>query len=217
MSIENIRKANPDLKIYTTADAEFCEYGRVICTIDTKEIIEKAEKLERPDSGSVYVASNADFETLRIAKEITDLCYGTLDTQMGYCYGHSSFLNALEWHTSSEVNVAVTDLILLLAKRSDLQDNKLDSSCAKAFYIRKGEIIEIYATSLHFCPCEVEKSGFGCVVALPRDTNLPLDCESPDPYLFRKNKWIIAHNKNKALIDRGVVPGISGENTQIKY
>ncbi len=217
MSLDNIRRSNPDLKIYTTADPEFAEYGRVVYGIDTKEIVDKAEKITNPDSGSVYVASNSDFETLGIAKKITDLCFGTLDTQIGYCYGHSSFLNAFEWHTSSEVNVAVTDLILLLAKRSELRDMKLDSSCAKAFYVKKGEIIEVYATSLHFCPCETEKEGFGCVVALPRDTNLPLDSESPDPYLFRKNKWIIAHNENKALIDRGVVPGISGENTQIKY
>ncbi len=217
MSIENIRKANPELKIYTTSDLEFAEYGRRITNIDTEEIIKVAQKTEFPESGSVYIPSSADFEALGIAREITDLCFGTLDTQIGYCYGHSNFLNAFEWHTSSEVNVAVTDLILLLAKRSDLSDMKLDSSCAKAFYVKKGEIIEVYATSLHFCPCEAEKSGFGCVVALPRDTNVPLDGDSPDPYLFRKNKWIIAHNENKALIDRGVVPGISGENTEIKY
>ncbi len=217
MSIKSIKDFNSNINIYTTADAEFSEYGRIISGIDTKKIIEVAEKLENPDTGSLYVASHADFEALEIAKDITDLCFGTLDTQIGYCYGHSNFLNAFEWHTSSEINVAVTDLILFLAKRSELKDHRLDSSCAKAFYVRKGEMLEIYATSLHFCPCEVEAGGFGCVVALPKGTNLPLDNESPDPYLFRKNKWIIAHHDNIALRDRGVVPGISGENFEIKY
>ncbi len=217
MSIENIRALNSKLKIYTTSDKEFAEYGVVIQNINTDEIVKTAEKIEFPKSGSMYVPSLDAFEALNIAKEITDLCFGTLDTQIGYCYGKSNYLNALEWHTSSEINVAVTDLILLLAKRSELKDNKLDSSCVKAFYIKKGEMIEVFATSLHFCPCQVEEDGFGCVVALPKGTNVPLDGTSPDPYLFRKNKWIIAHNDNKVLIDKGVVAGISGENYEIKY
>ncbi len=217
MSIESIRKLNPNLTIYTTDDAEFSAYGRVITDIDTTEIVKTAEQIANLETGSLYVASLDAFEALPIAGAVTDRCFGTLDTQIGYCYGYSSYLNAFEWHTSSEINVAVTDLILILAKRSDLSDNKLDSSAAKVFYIRKGEIIEVYATSLHFCPCQVSADGFGCVVALPRGTNVPLDDESPDPYLFRKNKWIIAHNDNAALIGRGVVPGISGENIEIKY
>ncbi len=217
MSLENIKELNKSLKIYTTSDKEFAEYGIVIKNIDTSEIIKAAEKIEYPTEGSMYVPALDAFEALPIAKEITDLCFGTLDTQIGYCYGRSCFLNALEWHMSSEVNVAVTDLILLLARRSELQDNKLDSSSVKAFYIKKGEIVEVFATTLHFCPCQVETEGFGCVVALPRGTNVPLDGDSPDPYLFRKNKWIIAHNDNKTLIDKGVIPGIFGENYEIKH
>ena len=77
--------------------------------------------------------------------------------------------------------------------------------------------MEEYSTRLHFCPCETEKSGFGCVVGLPVETNTPLDISSPDPYLFRKNKWIMAHEENTGLINRGVVPGITGKNFEIKY
>ncbi|MBQ1263664.1 MAG: DUF4867 family protein, partial [Oscillospiraceae bacterium] len=72
-------------------------------------------------------------------------------------------------------------------------------------------------TSLHFCPCEVNENGFGCVVALSKGTNTDLEITPSDKKLFRKNKWIIAHEENTALINRGVVAGISGKNYKISY
>lgn len=217
MTAEKLRKLNPDLKIYTTADAEFAEFGVKITDIDTCDIIKSAEQIKMPEVSTIYEASNETFEKLNIKNEIVEKCYGGLDAQIGYCYGHSNYMNAFEWHTSSEINVAITDLVLILGNRAELQDNKIDSSKAKIFYIKKGEAIEVFATSLHFCPCEVEKTGFGCVVALPRGTNTPLEKKADNPLLFRKNKWIICHNENKELIERGVVPGISGTNIEIKY
>ncbi len=217
MTAEKLRKLNPKLNIYTTDSPEFAKYGEILKKIDVSEIINAAEKLNMPESVSVYEVSTAAFECLNIKNEIKSMIFGELDTQLGYCYGHSNYLNALEWHKSSEVNVAVTDLVLLLATKFDLKDNKLDSSDVKAFYIKKGEIIEIYATTLHFCPCEVEAGGFGCVVGLPKGTNIPLDEKTDAPYLFRKNKWLISHNENTALIEKGVMAGISGDNIKINY
>ena len=43
-------------------------------------------------------------------------------------------------------------------------------------------------------------------------TNVPLDGEPDDKLLFRKNKWLIAHEDNAELIAKGVVPGIYGPN-----
>jgi hypothetical protein len=63
----------------------------------------------------------------------------------------------------------------------------------------------------------VSDSGFGCVVALPTGTNTPLEGAVADKLLFRKNKWIVAHNENSALIQRGVAAGICGKNFEIKY
>ena len=216
MTIEKIRELNPHVKIYSTLDKEFSEFGVRLSGFDVSEIIKRGKAFEFPKEGSAYEASTPAFEELSIAKEITEKCFGELPAQIGYCYGHSSFLNAFEWHTSSEVNIAVTDLILILAKRSDLADGKIDSSKAKVFFLKQGEMVEVFATSLHFCPCQVEKSGFGCVVALPKGTNLPLTKEpAQDPLMFRKNKWIIAHVDNAPLIARGVVPGVTGENIEI--
>ena len=216
MNIEKLRELNPNIEIFDTSSKEFAVYGRKI-DLNADEIIKVAEGIKNPEIGSLYDASLAEFETLNIALEIGEEYFGEMDCQVGYCRGHSNKLNAFEWHTSSEVNIAATDLVLILAHVAQLENGKIDSSLAKVFYVKKGEAIEVYATSLHFCPCEVDEDGFKCVVALPKGTNIPLEREHKSPLLFRKNKWIISHAENKALIERGVAVGVYGENIEIKY
>ena len=215
MNIKELRALNPNTEIFDTDSKEFSVFGRKL-DLNTDEIVKVAEGIKNPEIGSLYDASLTEFEKLKIAEEIGEECFGEMGCQVGYCRGHSNRLNAFEWHTSSEINVAVTDLVLILARVDQIENRKIDSSLSKVFYIKKGEAIEVYATSLHFCPCEVEKSGFGCVVALPRGTNLPLERAHNDPFLFRKNKWIIAHEENASLIERGVTAGVYGENIEIK-
>ncbi len=215
--LEKLKKLNPTIEFFDVNDKEFKTFGRVLKNLNTNEIIEVAKKIENPESGSSYKATVEDFECLEIANKIENEIYGSLPTQIGYCWGHSSFLNATEWHTSSELNIAVTDLVLILCHVWDIENGKIDSSKFKAFYVPAGTAIEVYATSGHFCPCEVDKDGFGCVVGLPTGTNTDLTIKDHDPLLFRKNKWIISHVENEGLINRGVVAGISGENFEIKY
>ncbi len=216
MNIERLRELNPHIEIFSVDSSEFASYGRKL-NINTNKIIKVAEEITLPKNGSLYEASVDSFEALDIAKTVKEECFGELECQVGYCYGHSNRLIAFEWHTSSEINIAVTDLILILAHTYEIIDGKIDSTSAKAFYVKKGEAIEVYATSLHFCPIEVTKDGFGCVVALPKGTNVPLDNVHEDKLLFRKNKWIIAHIDNIPLIDRGVIPGVHGDNIEIRY
>ena len=140
-----------------------------------------------------------------------------MDSQLGYCWGHSNFLNATEWHKGSEINIAITPLVLILGHVWDIVDGKIDSSDFTAFYLPAGTVVEVYETTLHFCPCEVEQSGFGCVVGLPEGTNTNLETKVENKMLFRKNKWLICHVDNKALIEKGVVAGITGTNYEIKY
>ena len=215
--LERLKALNPSLPLFSVDSPEFAEYGRVLSGFDATAFVTAAEAIPMPEAGSAYQASVKEFEALPAAREICDGCFGTLDTQIGYCYGHSNYLNALEWHYSSEVNVAVTPLVLMLAKRSDIKNGRIDSSCVKAFFVPAGTVIEVFATTLHFCPCEVSKGGFGCVVALPSGTNTPLDIPVKDPLLFRKNKWIFAHEGNTALLQRGVIAGVYGENYKINY
>lgn len=212
-----LKEKNTDIKLYSVNDIEFKTFGRVIKNLDTSEIIAAAEKIKRPETGSVYSPSEESFEKLQIAAQIKKEFFGTLPAQVGYCHGHNSLLNAAEWHTSSEINIAVTPLVLILGHVWDIEKGKIDSSHFKAFYLPQGTSVEVYATTLHFCPCETQKSGFGCVVGLPLGTNTTLDGTAENPLLYRKNKWIIAHEENSELINRGVVSGITGKNFEIKY
>lgn len=215
--LDTLKQKNQNIKFYSAKSDEFKTFGRIITDLDTSEIIKTAEKISRPTDGSAYIPSEESFEKLSIAEDIKNKYFGTLPTQIGYCHGHNNFLNGAEWHKSSEINIAVTPLVLILGHIWDIKNGEIDSSDFTAFYLPKGTAAEIYATTLHFCPCEVGNGGFGCVVGLPLDTNKPLDNAALDSLLFRKNKWLIAHNENKALIDKGVVSGISGENFKINY
>jgi len=214
--LKKLRELNPTLRLYDVTDPAFAPYGRIL-HMDVSEIIAQAQKLEKPENGSSYLPSVPAFEALKIADEIKQAVFGTLDTQVGYCYGYSNTLNATEWHFSSELNIAVTPLVLILGLRSDIKDGKMNAADMKAFYLPAGTAVEVYATTTHFCPCQVEPDGFGCVVALPQGTNTPLEGAVSDRFLFRRNKWIIAHEENSGLIERGVLPGIYGENYKIKY
>ena len=141
---------------------------------------------------------------------------GGLDEQIGLCWGHSNQLNALEWHTCNEFNIAVRELVLLLAKREDLdEDGRLNADKVQAFYLAQGEMIEVYSDTLHFCPCEVTGSGFSCIVGLQRGTNLPIAPEQKVNKLWAANKWLLGHEANTGLIERGAFPGIYGENWKI--
>ena len=202
------------MKIYRVTDPEFAPYGTVL-DISADELFPLAEMIEMPESGSKYEPSFDSFENTSLARQLQEDVYGELPIQIGYCWGHNTKLNALEWHKSSELNIAVTDFVLMLARLDDLVDGKLDSAKVKAFLVKKGETVEVYAPTLHFCPCTTDPAGFGCVVVLPKGTNVPLENKPTDPRLFRKNKWLLSHCDNKPLLDRGAVAGIFGENYDI--
>ena len=212
--LESLQKANPHIQIHSVHEAVFASYGRFI-EEDTTEICAAAEKLPFPEEGSRYVAAEASLEATEFAKRLREEYCGQLDEQVGICYGHSNRLNALEWHTCNEFNVAVRPLVLLLAKRGDMDEKgRLDAAKVKAFYLAQGEMIEVYSDTLHFCPCEVTTDGFSSIVGLQRDTNLPLQ-DRKQELLWARNKWLIAHEDNAPLVARGAVPGIYGENWTI--
>ena len=214
--LEKLKKLNPELPFSDVCSTEFAEYGRVITGLNTDEIVSVAKKIELPKDCSCYIPSEPSFESLAVAQEIQDDFFGELPTQVGYTYGNSHKLNALEWHSSSEINIAVTPLVILVAKRSDVFENKINSNKVKAFYVPEGTVIECYATTLHFCPCNADNNGFGWIVALPKETNTLLDKTYDDKLLFKKNKWVIIHPEHKVMADQGAVIGINGINFEIK-
>ena len=207
-----LRLANPHIHIYSVHDEAFKAYGRVI-DADTAVFSKTAEAaVAFPAEGSQYMASLPQLEALPETAALNEAYCGQLDEQWGLCLGHSNQLNALEWHTCNEFNIAVRELVLLLAKRSDMdENNRLDANKIKAFYLAQGEMVEVFADTLHFCPCEVTKNGFSCIVGLQRGTNHPLE-DRKQGLLWAKNKWLLAHEANTSLVQRGGYPGIYGEN-----
>lgn len=214
--LKTLQEKNPDLKIYSIFDEAFRPFGRVI-ELDTADIIAAANTIDLPAEGASYVPSEPKFEVLPIAEEIKNTYFGQMPTQVGFCWGHSSFMNAVEWHTSTEINIAVTPLMLFLGERKDLDGNHYDSEKLTVVYVPAGTAFETYATTLHFCPCEVQAEGFRFVVALPTGTNTALATPSENPLLFATNKWMLTHVDNQVHIAKGVVPGVTGVNYEIKY
>lgn len=214
--IDEIRKNNKNLKIYSINDKEFSEYGRVLKK-DFSSLISTAEALPIKNDGVMYSPSVDMLEDDKVFEKIENEYFGQMPTQVGICLGQNSLLNALEWHTASEINVAVTPIILMLGRRQDIKDNKYNSENVKMFFLDKGEAVEIYATTLHYTPCQVKSSGFSCIVALPKGTNTMLVNASNNPLLRAKNKWLIAHENNEKQIANGAVAGIFGENYKINY
>lgn len=198
-------------------DKAFKKYGRVLKDYNCTEIIEKMK--ETPLLKEViYEPSVPVLENLYIAKELENRAFGQLPIQIGYCNGNNYQLNAVEYHRSSEINIAATDLILLLGSQQDIEDDyTYDTSKIEAFKIPKGTAIEVYATTLHYAPCNTDEAGFKCVVILPKATNLPLSLEEKvgeeDKLLFARNKWLISHKE--AAIE-GAFNGLVGENIDIR-
>ncbi len=214
--IEKLRKLNPELEIYSVRDAEFKNYGRIL-NINTDEIVDSCLKLKFPEDKTEYIASVETFEKLNVSDRLRTEMFGGCPAQIGITHGYNRFMNGLEYHKCSEINVAATPLCLILGLQYEMDGNEYNSSKVKVFYLEKGDAVEVYSTSLHFCPCQVSDNGFSCVVVLAKDTNTLLDNPAEDKLLFKKNKWIICHDKNQELIERGVYPGIHGVNYEIKY
>ena len=215
--VKTLLNKNPGMPVFCVTDAEFAPYGKIRTDIETAELIAEAKKLSMPEEGSAYTPSEPTLEAVPVSAYVAKNIFGGLATQMGYCRGHNSELNALEWHIGSELNIAVTPMVLLLALPVDRVEGVVDSASVKAFYVPQGTAIELYEGVMHFCPCQVEKTGFGCIVGLLQGTNLPMESKAADPVLFKTNKWLIAHSENRDLIDKGIVAGICGENLHLNY
>jgi len=201
------------MKIQNVNDVSFRKYGKVLTGYEISGILKEMEHTPLPKD-VVYVASVEELESLKEAEQFRTRAYGGLPIEIGYCNGDNHKLNALEYHRCSEINIAATDLILLLGSQQDIQaDFTYDTSLLEAFLVPRGTAIEVYATTLHYAPCTAAEGGFRCVVILPAGTNLDLDFEpgedGEDRLLRKKNKWAIAHPESGK---KGYFCGLKGEN-----
>lgn len=204
------------MKIQKVTDPAFRKYGQVLEGYDFTGLIKEMKHTPVPED-VIYVPSVEELEALDIMKDLQNKGYGGLPVQIGYCNGHNKKLNAVEYHRNSEINVAVTDLVLLIGHQQDIElDHTYDTSKIEAFLVPAGTGIEVYATTLHYAPCHVNEGGFQCVVVLPKGTNTDLTSQTEktgeDSLMTAKNKWLIAHEDAKIA---GAFNGLKGENITI--
>ncbi len=221
MNYQTLKKINDHILLKEIYDSSFNPYGKIITNYDFTELIESAERdTQIPEEGNIYVASVPDFEKFAVKGDLQNNFYGEMPIQIGYCNGVNSTLNGLEYHKGSEINIAVTDMVLMLGKLQDVSDNKYYAADVEVFFVPKGTALQMYETTLHFSPCKTSSSGFKCIVVLLEGTNTTLQNISPsdrkDPLLFARNKWLIAHPQRTPLIQKGAYPGIQGDNIELK-
>ena len=209
------------MTILNVNDPEFTNYGRIIegYEEEKKQIMETLRDKTPIPAGTDYVAEEKVLQELSASAKIATSLFGGSDMQFGWCNGHNTKLNCLEYHRSSEINLGATDFILLLAKREEIVDYKLDSSKVKAFLCPAGTMIEVYATALHYAPCQASKdSGFQVLVGLPKGTNVGcpdfVRANTEDKLITATNKWLLAHPESSEAKD-GAWIGITGENIDI--
>lgn len=204
------------MEIQKLSSDSFRKYGKIVTEIPIDKLLKEMEHTPLPRD-VVYVASSEALEHVPEAALLQKIGFGGLPIQIGYCNGHNLRLNALEYHRSSELDIAVTDLILLLGQQQDIEPGDVyDTARVEAFFVPAGTIVELYATTLHYAPCQASEAGFRCVIVLPRGTNEPLDFEpekvGENRLMTARNKWLLAHESAGI---KGAVCGLRGENPRL--
>jgi len=208
------------MKIYSVFDPEFKPYGQVVTGLDetVKEILAALATTPLPD-GVGYVPSEPVLQELPATTEVSEHLYGGMPVQMGWCNGHNTRLNCLEYHRDSEFNLGIEDFILLVARQDEIVDGVLDTDKVRAFRAPAGVLVECFATTLHYAPCHTDPAkGFRVLIALPEGTNTDkpsISIKTPeDRLLWACNKWLLAHPESSEAA-QGAVVALTGENIDI--
>lgn len=219
--LERLRLIN-EFPIKTIEDDSFRYYGRVLKQYDFNELLPFMEKEAiEPTEGNCYYPSISKLEDTRVKSHLEQQLYGGQEIQIGYCNGNSTELNGLEYHKCSEVTVAVTEMVLMLGYTWDIVNNQYDTSKVEVFYLRKGDAVELFQTTLHFAPSRVQTEIFKSIIILTKGTNTDLitpvlQGEGEERLLFKKNKWLLAHPEREILVKQGVYPGLIGKNLKVE-
>lgn len=206
------------MEILSVFSPEFRAYGRVVEGYPVKGLLDALAQTPLTD-GVVYVPREPLLHAAPEAQAIGEALYGGMPFQLGWCNGHNTKLNCLEFHRDSEFNLGTEDFILLLGLQGDIADGRLDTATVKAFRCPAGVLIEVYATSLHYAPCHTDPAkGFRVMVALPENTNTDYRPEGGanvmDRMLWARNKWLLAHAES-AEAAQGAVVALDGVNIDI--
>lgn len=198
------------MKINSIYDEEFAKFGKIINYPFTKTL-EILKTKECPSNRVMYRASDEELENTIEFEFASKNMFGNMPIQFGFCSGHNKSVYCLEYHKSSEVNVANEDFILVLGKVEDIKNGQYDSKNAEVFLVPKGIAVEIYSTTLHFAPCHVSEEGFIMLVALLKGTNVGSITSDFDPMLYQTNKWLIARTDSFEAKNKNAHVGLIGD------
>ena len=211
--------AKKRIKLESVFDENFREFGKIVKGYDFSKLLKAIdESVPMPDAGVVYVTSDPKLESLPVFKDLTQGYFGGMPIQLGYCNGHNTKLNGLEYHRDSEVNIAATDIVVFVGRQADINpdDFTFDTSKTRAFFAPAGTAFEFYATTLHYAPCETSPTGFKVGVVLPKGTNEKKPRRKTkngeDKLLAAANKWLLVHPE---AAGRGLYAGLVGENIDV--
>ncbi|MEG0498068.1 MAG: DUF4867 family protein [Carnobacterium sp.] len=218
-TIDKICDENKQYKIYNVTDPEFKVFGNLLSGYDLTEIQKYAkENIKIPKEGNIYRPSNAEFENFEVIKEIESDVYAGLPIEAGECAGQNSSFSAFEFHQGSEVNIVLTDIIMVLGKREQIIDGYFNAQeDAELFFVPAGSIVEMYSTTLHYSPCKVDENGFEIIVILIKGSNesLKSNFKSRNNQVVKMNKFQMVHKSRKDKIEQGIKVGLSGELIKI--
>ena len=208
------------MKIIPVTDKSFAPYGRIVEGYEVEGVLKALKDTTPCPEGVVYFPKVDTLHAAPGAEALGEALFGGMPFQLGCCNGHNTKLNCLEYHRDSEFNLGTEDFILLLAKMDDIEGDILDTAKVKAFFVPKGVLVEVYATTLHYAPCHnEEEKGFRVLVALPLGTNTDYrpgtGKNTLDKTLWARNKWLLAHKDSSEAKD-GAYVGLKGENTDIR-
>ena len=54
--------------------------------------------------------------------------YGGMPVQLGWCNGHNTKLNCLEYHRCSEFNLGTEDFVLILGDQREIENGSFDTA-----------------------------------------------------------------------------------------
>lgn len=219
-SYQQICQLNPTYQIKPITDPSFKQYGVIWENYDLTEVKNFAHNhFTIPSGPNVYVPSNPELEKCALFGELSRDIYAFMPLEAGQCMGHTSDFTAVEYHQGSEVNITLTDVIMVLAHRAILEEkDSIDAQKeADLFYVPAGTVFEMYSDTLHYSPIMVHDSGFKVIVVLPKGSNQPLKygLKTHNPRIVKQNKFQLVHKCRTDKIAQGAIIGVTGDLIKI--
>lgn len=204
------------MNVKSVFDHSFRKYGQVLEGYDFTELFQALSGFEVPEEGISYIASVPELEKCEVYNQIYAEGFGGMPIQIGMCSGKNERLNCLEYHKSSEFNIAKDDIVLMLGLQYEIENGKYDTSKVELFYVPAGTGVELYGTTLHYAPCGYTGNKFQVVCVLPRGTNVGTPeitdtVTSEARWCMGTNKWLLVHPDSEEAEEK-LYAGLSGEN-----